>query len=290
MARNLDTAALRAFVVVAETGGMTKAAGLLNLTQGAVSQQVRRLEEQLGCRLFERDRKALRLSTAGERLLPRATALLEHNDAIWAAMTAPEVEGEVRLGVPYDIVPAIMPPILKTFAREWPRLRVNMVTDPTVSLLRMLEAGDLDLCLTTERTPAPRAEVLMREPLVWAGAPGGTAHTRDPLPLALGDPTCSFRAAVLEALGTTALDWTMICTTSNRDSMSAMVAADLGVAPLLRVSVPPELRALDGAECGLPPLPAFAIALHTAQGAPASVGAEKLADHIRRAFAARAAA
>lgn len=289
MAHNLDTAALRAFVVVTETGSMTRAAALLNLTQGAVSQQVRRLEEQLGQRLFEREHRTLSLTSAGERLLPRATAMLEHNDAIWAAMTAPEVEGEVRLGVPYDIVPAIIPPILKSFAREWPRLRVNMVTDPTASLLRQLEAGALDLCLTTERSPDARAEILTREPLVWVGAPGGSAHQRNPLPLALGDPTCAFRAAVLEALGETALDWTTICTTSNRDSMSAMVAADLGVAPLLRISVPPELRALDNNECALPSLPPFAIALHL-PAATLSVGAEKLAEHIRHAFSTRLAA
>ena len=67
MARNIDTALLRAFVGVAETGGMTAAANLLNLTQAAVSQQIKRLEEAFGGELFERDRRGLRLTGAGER-------------------------------------------------------------------------------------------------------------------------------------------------------------------------------------------------------------------------------
>ena len=69
MARNLDTALLRAFVAVAETGGMTSAGQVLNLTQAAVSQQIKRLEESFDARLFERDRRGLVLTTRGERLL-----------------------------------------------------------------------------------------------------------------------------------------------------------------------------------------------------------------------------
>jgi DNA-binding transcriptional LysR family regulator len=59
MPRNIDTFLLRAFVAAAETGGMTTAARLVSLTQAAVSQQVKRLEEILGRQLFERDRRGL---------------------------------------------------------------------------------------------------------------------------------------------------------------------------------------------------------------------------------------
>ena len=72
MPHNIDTALLRAFVAAAETGGMTSAARLVNLTQAAVSQQVKRLEDTFGRQLFERDRRGLRLTPSGERLLVRA--------------------------------------------------------------------------------------------------------------------------------------------------------------------------------------------------------------------------
>ncbi len=119
MARNIDTALLRAFVAVVETGGMTRAGQLLNLTQAAISQQVKRLEDLFQAQLFEREKRTVHLTPEGERLLPLAERMLETNDQVWGAMTAPDFEGEVHLGVPYDIVKAFMPPILKSFNRAW---------------------------------------------------------------------------------------------------------------------------------------------------------------------------
>ena len=87
MARNLDTALIRSFVTAAETGGMTAAANALHLTQGAVSQQIKRLEDAFACPLFERDRRGLILTNAGERLLGKARRLLALNDEIWAEIT-----------------------------------------------------------------------------------------------------------------------------------------------------------------------------------------------------------
>ena len=117
MSRNLDTSLLRAFVAVAETTGMTSAANVLNLTQAAVSQQIKRLEETFGCRLFERDRRGLRLTNPGERLLAKARRMLAVNDEIWAEMTAEVYTGQVRLGIPYDVVNTYLPRIMKSFAQ-----------------------------------------------------------------------------------------------------------------------------------------------------------------------------
>ena len=72
MSRNLDTSLLRAFVAVAETAGMTSAANVLHLTQAAVSQQIKRLEDRLGCTVLERDGRTSKLTEDGERLLDYA--------------------------------------------------------------------------------------------------------------------------------------------------------------------------------------------------------------------------
>src|SRR5215217_1478616 len=91
--RNIDVALLRAFDAVVEAGGVTSAARLLNITQSAVSLQLKRLEETFGCRLIERDRRGIRLTPQGERLLAQARRLLRNNDEIWASMTVPEFAG-----------------------------------------------------------------------------------------------------------------------------------------------------------------------------------------------------
>lgn len=104
MPRNLDLTALRSFVAVADCGGVTRAAGALNLTQSAVSMQLKRLEESLDTKLLDRSSRQISLTAAGEQLVSYARRMLELNDEVYARLTATEFEGEIVLGVPHDIV------------------------------------------------------------------------------------------------------------------------------------------------------------------------------------------
>src|SRR5262245_61172562 len=193
--RDIDISLLRAFAAVAETGGVTSAARLLNLTQAAVSQQIKRLEEFFALTLFDREQRRLALTPTGERLLAYAQRILALNDEVWGVMTSPDFEGEVRFGVPHDIVTPFVPPILKTFNQCWPRVRVTLICQPTVKLLRLLETRDIDLTLTTEKEAGGEGEFLMADQLVWVGARAGDAHRRNPLPVSFGDTSCAFRAS-----------------------------------------------------------------------------------------------
>ena len=104
MARNLDMTALRSFVTVADAGGVTKAAAQLNLTQSAVSMQLKRLEEMIGQPLLDRSARAIALSPQGDQLLGYARRMLALNDEAWGRLTNQAFEGEITLGVPRDIV------------------------------------------------------------------------------------------------------------------------------------------------------------------------------------------
>ena len=285
MPHNIDTALLRAFVAAAETGGMTSAARLVNLTQAAVSQQVKRLEDTFGRQLFERDRRGLRLTPSGERLLVRARRLLALNDEVWALMTAPDFTGEVRLGVPHDVVGPYMPPVLKSFDQAWPGVRVSLDCRTSVNLLRALERCEVDLILTTERACAPHGETLLPDQLVWVGARDGRAWKRDPLPVSIGGEDCAFRPFAIEALNHAGRDWRPVCEISNMLAECAAVEADLAVVPLLASTVPETLTIL-GAGDGLPPLPMFQINLYLPQVGASDIAVE-LARHIRAQFAAR---
>ena len=279
--RNIDTALLRSFVVVAETGGMTAAARQLNLTQAAVSQQIKRLEELLQCRLFERDRREFAITAAGERLMSKAQRMLALNDDIWASMVRPEFEGEVRLGVPHDIVSHFMPPVLRRFDRAWPRVQIIFDCSATQALLGRLDAGDIDLTLTTEQHPARdgNGETLMSEPLVWVGASGGKAHLRNPLPISLGEQNCSFRPAVNAAIDRLGRDWRSVCNHGGIQAMEATLSADLAISAMLRCAVASDLELIP-ASAGLPPLPHFHINMYLRKGSiPAA--ATELARHIR---------
>lgn len=285
LSRNIDVALLRAFVAVVETGSVTRAAHLLNLTQAAVSQQLKRLEELFGVALFDRSNRALRTSAEGERLLPHAQSMLTMNDAVWGLMSKPHYEGELRVGVPHDVVEPNLPPVLKRFDRAWPRVHVTLISGITVDLLAALEAGELDVALSTLPDTSDKAELLLRDPLVWVGSPGGQAHLRQPLPVSFGSPACAFRASALAALAAVRRDWRPVCEATVLDAVKATLYADTAIAPMLLSAVPADLTVLEAAD-GLPQLPPFCINMHFHRSGRSAV-AEEFAAFVRQEFASR---
>ncbi|KWT66332.1 LysR family transcriptional regulator [Hyphomicrobium sulfonivorans] len=285
MSRNIDVGLLRAFVAVVETRSVTRAANLLNLTQAAVSQQIKRLEELFGVELFDRSNRTLRTSAAGERLLSSAQAMLTMNDTLWGMMSKPHYEGEVRVGVPHDVVEPNIPPVLRRFDRAWPRVRVTLIAGITADLLASLKDGELDIALSTEPDVPSDAELLLCDPLVWIGAPGGQARFRTPLPVSFGSPSCAFRASAVAALATVGRDWRPVCEATVLDAIKATLFADVAIAPMLLSTVPPGLAVYETGE-GLPPLPPFCINMHMRRSGRLPV-ANEFAAFVRQEFESR---
>lgn len=285
MIRNLDTALVRTFVTVADKASMTAAANALHLTQGAVSQQVKRLEDTLGCSLFERDRRGLRLTRSGERLFDKAKRLLSLNDEIWAEMAGSAVAGQVRLGVPYDLVGTLLAPMLKAYAETYPQVEISLVCASSPELATALAGGTVDLAVIEERVGPTAGECLAVDRLVWVGAKGGVARAKRPLPVSIVADTCAFRPAVLSALNEHGLEWRTVFENGNIDATMATVRSDLAVTAWLASTVPPDLDILPF-ESGLPPLPNFAINLHLPRHG-VGPAAQEFARHIRGGLARR---
>lgn len=276
--RNLDIELLRAFVAVADHGSMTVAGNVLHLTQSAISQQIMRLERRLGQELFRRERRGLKLTAAGDRLLPKARRLIGLNDEIWTEMTA-RCEGALRLGVPYDLVGTSLAPVLKRFAEARPLVEISLVCAASPALLAALERGEVDIALVEEPLGAHGGECLGIERLVWVGARAGNAHRKRPLPLSLVAEGCAFRPAVTAALEAQGYDWRSVFENGNLDATTATVRTDLAITAWLACTVPAELDIL-GPEDGLPELPPFAITLHLPRSQPSEAALE-LARHLR---------
>lgn len=113
MNKTLDLSALRSFVAVADIGGVTAAAGKLNLTQSAVSMQIKRLETLLGRQLIARQGRGIELTVHGEQLLDYGRQILGINDEVWNRMTHEAFEGKLAIGVPPDILYPHIPRISK---------------------------------------------------------------------------------------------------------------------------------------------------------------------------------
>ncbi len=235
--RNLDLTALRSFVAVSDTGGVTKAAGLLNLTQSAVSMQLKRLEESLNVSLLDRSSRAIGLTPQGEQLLSYARRMLALNDEIYGKLTAVEFEGEVTLGVPHDVIYPVIPKVLQRFAAAYPRVRVQLVSSYTRKLKEQFNRGEIDVILTTEDSVGLGGETLTKLPLVWMGAPGGQAWKQRPLRLAY-EGRCIFRQYVQRRLDEVGIPWDMAVESNSTRTVEATVSADLAVHTMLEGTEP----------------------------------------------------
>ncbi|WP_422072230.1 LysR family transcriptional regulator [Tranquillimonas rosea] len=244
MPRNLDLTSLRSFVAVAETGGVTRASGVLNLTQSAVSMQLKRLEDSVGLALLDRSGRSVALTSAGEQLLSSARRMLDLNDEAIGKMTDTAFEGDLVLGVPHDIVYPAIPQVLRRFAAEFPRIRVQLVSSFTRNLKELFARGEAHFILTTEDGCDQGGETLVRKPLVWIGAPGGSAWRERPLRLAFGNH-CIFRAGAQAALDRAGVPWEMAVDTMSDRTIEATVSADLAVHAVIAGTEGPHVEVIN---------------------------------------------
>ncbi len=281
MPRNIDLTALRSFVSVAESGGVTRAAGLLNLTQSAVSMQLKRLESNLGQTLLDRSARRVGLTTQGEQLLGYGRRMLALNDEVYARLTDQAFEGEITLGVPSDVVYPYIPGVLRRFAVEYPRMRVTLMSSYTSRLKMQFARGECDLILATEESVGEGGETLVTLPLVWVGAPDGAAWKSRPLRLAF-EYACLFRGRVQAALDAAGIAWEMAVESDSTRTVEASVSADLAVHAAVQRSLPDHVVEIDhGGQ--LPELARININLYRAAQSPAPLVGE-LADLVRQAY------
>jgi len=274
MPRNLDMTALRSFAAVAESGGVTRAAGLLHLTQSAVSMQLKRLEESLGRTLLDRSGRGVSLTADGEQLLGYAKRMLRLNDEVFSRLTDHVYEGEIVLGVPHDIVYPAIPQVLKRFHAEYPRMKVQLVSSFTSRLRDMFRKGECDAILTTEDTLEGGGETLCKLPLVWVGAPEGQAWKARPLRLAF-EHKCIFRQGVQGALDEAGIAWEMAVESESSRTIEASVSADLAVHALIEGMEPRYMEIIDHGGA-LPPLAQKRVNLYAADTLSSEAGQDLL--------------
>ena len=278
----LDLDVLRTFVAIAETGSFTLAASSVFRTPSAVSMQIKKLEEILGVSVLSRDARSVSLTRDGEMLMGYARRMLSLNREAVSKFIVPDIEGVVRLGSPDDFGERALPNVLKRFARTHPSIAVDVTIDLSSNLRRRMGNRQLDLTLLTScRNMPAEAEILLNEPVVWAGAKGGSAHLCEPLPVSLWEEGCVWRADALEALGRAGRDYRIAYMSAHTAGQRAAILADLAIAPLPRSFIGEDIVAL-GPEAGLPPLSSYTLAMVIDPDAQPAVLAA--AEHIRETF------
>jgi DNA-binding transcriptional LysR family regulator len=247
-----DTELLRSFVAVAQNGGFTRAAKMLNSTQSTISAQIRRLEDEAGRALFVRSTRSVQLTSAGEMLLGYARTILCLNEDARLRLSGARHVGRLRVGAAEDLADAWLPEVLRCFGRQYPAVGVELEIGIGITLFKMLETRELDIVVGGRCDGQPQGRRLWKEPLVWAFS--AEAEVPKVLPLAFFPEPCPYREAALRALAASARRWHIACTSSSLAGVRAACMAGLALTPLPKHAIRPGLRVL-GKTDKLPILP-----------------------------------
>ncbi|MBJ6763472.1 LysR family transcriptional regulator [Myxococcaceae bacterium JPH2] len=242
----LDSRRLAYFIAVAELLHFRKAAERLRLAQPALSQHIRRLEEELGCQLLKRDRRRVELTPAGAALLDtgrRALAQLSHA-ADAAQRTAANQVALLRVGFLSPAAFALVPEVLRLLRQAHPDVHLVLREADSVTLLEEVRLGQLDVAFVRGPIPAPgiRVDTLYEEPLVVVLPSSHRLARRARVPLAeLADapfigfprePVPPLHDAMMAMCATAGFAPTFVTEASEWYTIVSLVVAGIGVAIL----------------------------------------------------------
>ena len=239
---------LRYLIAIVDHGTFTAAAEALHVAQPALSQQMRRLEAEVGVPLLRRGARGVRTTEAGELLLARARRVAAELDA--AAAELDQVQGVERgrviVGAMGSLGPVDLPALLAAFHSEHPQIILEVKEEPTVELVRLLAADEVDLAFATRGPELPAGvveQVMAEEDLVLVVGPEHRlARRRTPVRLgALAeDPWVAFKGGTglrqaMDAATAAAGVRPRVAFASNElDRVLALVARGLGVSVVPR--------------------------------------------------------
>jgi LysR family transcriptional regulator, hydrogen peroxide-inducible genes activator len=232
---------LRYFCAVARHGTFTRAAAAERVAQPSLSQQVRKLEDELGARLFDRLPKRARLTAFGAAFLPKAGRILHEIADAGSEIRemAGEEAGELVVAAIPTVAPYLLPRVLGGFAREHPTVGIRVVEDITPALTARLEEGTVDVAIVALPVPGDgiRAVELFREPIL-AAVPAGhqlagrkairMEELKDEPFLLLKEGHC-FRESTIAACNRARMRPNVVFESGQFATILAMVSAGMGV-------------------------------------------------------------
>lgn len=245
---------MKTFLAIAETGSFTAAGQRIGRTQGAVSQQIKKLEGQIGRPVFERGGGAVRLTQEGHRLLgPARDVINTHNRAL-SAVSLDAGRSRVSLGMAEMFVAPVLDRLLPELRRVAPETELSLWTEATPELIAGLRRGSLDIALLAGDAPdMPAREPLFSREAVWIGPEALDLHRLETLPVIIWGEGSDYARSVLGALERSGRPYRVAMSTKSFGGMMSAARAGIGLAAGLAENAETGLRVL-GEENGLPPI------------------------------------
>jgi DNA-binding transcriptional LysR family regulator len=240
MVRVLDVAPLRSFVAVADCGGFQRAANSLHLSQGAVSQHVRRLEAAVGRPLVERQGRGSRFTQDGEKLLRHARRILALHDETLRDFDV-ESEQTLVIGSTEHAAAQLLPDLSASLTGALPDCRLRFRVDRGAQLREALAGGRIDLALLLGPSDGAHARTVGRLELTWYSAPGWKPPAAgEPASLVAFDDPCALRSRALETLSAHGIPAEVSCEAAHLAGVQAAVRAGLGVGLMATLGQTPD--------------------------------------------------
>ena len=245
---SMDTITIQCFILIAESGSITKAAEKLGRTQSAVSQQMIKLESFLGKTLLWRN-KNITLTPEGEVFLSYAKQIFSLHLEMMDRFKNPELEGEVCFGLPENFASLFLTDILIEFSLIHPRILLKIECDLTLNLFDRFKKKEFDLVLVKMNRPEdfPNGVNVLSEPLKWVGN-HSLINKDKPLPLVLAPQPCVYRDSAIKALENSGRSWRLVFSSPSYAGTIAAVKAGMGITVMPHTMIPKELESLDHLE------------------------------------------
>jgi DNA-binding transcriptional LysR family regulator len=257
---DLDIHCLRSFALVAETMSFSRAAEAVRRSQSTVSQQINKLETQVGRRLLVRRKgRVVQLTADGRKLLEYAARMLQLNDEAYSSMSDNSLSGFIRLGVPLDFFGRNFTNWLAQFKSLHPMVGLDVEANQSEHLFKRTRRGEFDLAFFKQDTGAGHGNTVVRERLVWVARENFTPPTGQSLPLILFPDGCAYRRAALSTLRSAGLASHISFVSPSFECLRTAVVEGHGITVLARALVAAPMRVI-GQRARLPPLPVVEIA------------------------------
>jgi DNA-binding transcriptional LysR family regulator len=225
MVSNLPTELLRSFVTIVDGGSMTRAAERICVTQSALSLQMKRLSEIVGAPLFERRKRGLLLTPAGDALLVYARGMLDLNDRALAASRTAQVAEPLRIGMAQDFAVPLLSGALVQFLARNPDVRLQLRVDKSSVLNSQFSAGLLEVVMGLGDPRDP--DMVRTAQMTWIGDPALARSVE--VPLAIMEAPCLFRDAAIQALEAAGRPYRLVLETPSVAVLRAAVDSGLAI-------------------------------------------------------------
>lgn len=273
----LDPHVLKSFIAVAETKSFTNAANKVHLTQSTVSQQIKKLEEDLKCNLFIRTGKTALTTFEGEKLLLFAKRICRLIDDAEESIKLDLEYGFVRIGVPEDIASTYIAPILAGFKKKYGKIQFSVASGMSRNLWEQFQNGDLDIVLVKQKKGETSGLASWKEPLRWIDHHEYSNFDLDIIPLVAFTENGLYRDVMIRYLDDRGKNWRISYESSSLASLISAVNIGFGITLLPKRLVMKEHKILSSKQ-GFNGIEDYELVLHV--GSISSTLSREVADDL----------